>query len=947
MQKKNPTKIKHNENTKRVSRYYFFFISYWGIAFVFVLCLIAVVNAELTECDDGGKGPNELGVDCGGICPYCDHTYEYLGNYPNNRETGYSETLQGIAHDADNWYFTQTTSIWKIPLKEALNSFTGTDPSRGVIRFPMPEALSSCTDRLGKAYSNPTIGRYNHFGDLYYDSENDLLFIPTEGEGCWYQVWNPVLEAYIPNQYPAPSPLIAVFRASDFTFLAYDYLNSQKNAGWCAINPLDKKLYTSNSDISDSVDPPDKTPLIAYDINWQALRNGENGQKHFLGNGHYIILNSESGSPRKVDGYMQGGEFSDDGLLYLVHGKDSGGPGDGGIKVFDTTTWNLVAKSTNEGGTGGFYYQFQHGGRYEEPEGLTYWDLTQDQRASTVSPLLNSQLHVIMLDNDYTSVIGDTSEDDLYLKHYRFAAVTAIGLTKNASERIIHSGDSVTYTYNLTNKATRSVSNVAIMDDTGIMLWYVSGDTNSIFLDPGETWTYTATTTLTTEEYFITNYATATAIDSFSGAPVTATAQETVVVIHPAIKVEKVASSYTDTDVVYTYTVTNTGDSPLKDIQLTDDKICPLYFACPAFQGGDMNDDGILYPGILYPKPPYNTPHTETWTYTAKVPRNKDVPSFATVRGIDPVGKEIVAFSVIKPVKIENTPIAVDDHYFAQEATLLTVNSPGILSNDIDLDPDALLRREIVDYPDFGVLSFPPGVSFAYLPEHAFTGTDTFTYRIYGGNAWSNTATVTIDVLGATHAPVAYDDEFSTSGTLTINPPGVLENDFVQIGKTLTARFIVLPYPGGLTFNSDGSFIYRPRIGWSGTDSFTYVANDGSQDSNTATVTIHVNPVGNILVTSTPPNAMVYLDTVSTGQLTPITLENIESGSHTVYVTLNDYPTPSTKTVDVIAGQTVLVEFVLEKEIPIIPEFPSIILPATIIIGFLGAVLLIQRTRES
>jgi hypothetical protein len=30
----------------------------------------------------------------------------------------------------------------------------------------------------------------------------------------------------------------------------------------------------------------------------------------------------------------------------------------------------------------------------------------------------------------------------------------------------------------------------------------------------------------------------------------------------------------------------------------------------------------------------------------------------------------------------------------------------------------------------------------------------------------------------------------------------------------------------------------------------------------------------------------------------------------------------------------------------LIPEFPSIFLPATMIIGFLGAVLLIQRTRE-
>ena len=34
---------------------------------------------------------------------------------------------------------------------------------------------------------------------------------------------------------------------------------------------------------------------------------------------------------------------------------------------------------------------------------------------------------------------------------------------------------------------------------------------------------------------------------------------------------------------------------------------------------------------------------------------------------------------------------------------------------------------------------------------------------------------------------------------------------------------------------------YEPNQDWNGTDTFTYLANDGSEDSNTATVTITVN----------------------------------------------------------------------------------------------------------
>ncbi len=43
-----------------------------------------------------------------------------------------------------------------------------------------------------------------------------------------------------------------------------------------------------------------------------------------------------------------------------------------------------------------------------------------------------------------------------------------------------------------------------------------------------------------------------------------------------------------------------------------------------------------------------------------------------------------------------------------------------------------------------------------------------------------------------------------------------------------------------MTLNADGSFTYTPAAGFTGTDSFTYLANDGALDSNAATVTIEV-----------------------------------------------------------------------------------------------------------
>ena len=55
------------------------------------------------------------------------------------------------------------------------------------------------------------------------------------------------------------------------------------------------------------------------------------------------------------------------------------------------------------------------------------------------------------------------------------------------------------------------------------------------------------------------------------------------------------------------------------------------------------------------------------------------------------------------------------------------------------------------------------------------------------------------------------------------------------------------PTNGTLVLNSDGSFTYTPNADFSGTDTFTYFANDGTANSNlAATVTITVNPVNDL-----------------------------------------------------------------------------------------------------
>ena len=205
-------------------------------------------------------------------------------------------------------------------------------------------------------------------------------------------------------------------------------------------------------------------------------------------------------------------------------------------------------------------------------------------------------------------------------------------------------------------------------------------------------------------------------------------------------------------------------------------------------------------------------------------------------------------------------PVAADDAYATDEDTLLTVPAPGLLANDTGAE-GATLTVSLVTGPTLGTLVLTPDGSFTYMPNANAFGTDSFTYQAGDGTSLSNAATVTLTINPVNDAPTAADDAYAIypNGTLTIDAPGVLGNDTDVEGDPLTVAVVSDPGNGTLTLNPDGSFLYTPIIGFVGTDSFTYVANDGAADSNVATVTIKVN---------TPPTAAD--DAYATDEDTPL-----------------------------------------------------------------------------
>jgi uncharacterized repeat protein (TIGR01451 family) len=210
----------------------------------------------------------------------------------------------------------------------------------------------------------------------------------------------------------------------------------------------------------------------------------------------------------------------------------------------------------------------------------------------------------------------------------------SLTLTKTVSDSLVRPGDPVTYTYKVTNTGDVGLQLINGGDDLCSPVTFVGGDTNHNGLVDGantaapETWTFTCPATIDSP---VTNHARVIGVDPL-GNQYLATAQASVDVLLSGIALDKTVSNdlvLAGTPVTYTFTVTNTGESPvpandvLANVTLTDTSV-PATSTCdhPSFTGGDTNGDGLL-------------DRTETWAYDCTATISQTTNDTATVQGTD------------------------------------------------------------------------------------------------------------------------------------------------------------------------------------------------------------------------------------------------------------------------------------------------------------------------
>ena len=192
-------------------------------------------------------------------------------------------------------------------------------------------------------------------------------------------------------------------------------------------------------------------------------------------------------------------------------------------------------------------------------------------------------------------------------------------------------------------------------------------------------------------------------------------------------------------------TINAVNDPPIavNDAYTTNEDIA-LNRTTPGVLSNDTDADGDSLTAVKVSEPSHGSVTLNgngSFTYTPNANYN-GTDSF-TYRANDGQANSNTATVTITITAVNDPPVAVNDFYNVVSGGVLTIASPGVLTNDRIANGDPLKAVLVSDVSHCSLILNDDG-SFVYTSTTGYTGTDSFTYRASNGLADSNVATVTI-----------------------------------------------------------------------------------------------------------------------------------------------------------------------------------------------------------
>ncbi|UCE49942.1 MAG: tandem-95 repeat protein [Phycisphaerales bacterium] len=202
---------------------------------------------------------------------------------------------------------------------------------------------------------------------------------------------------------------------------------------------------------------------------------------------------------------------------------------------------------------------------------------------------------------------------------------------------------------------------------------------------------------------------------------------------------------------------------------------------------------------------------------------------------------------VVFLVKTANSPpIAESGSSTTREDTPGSITLAGR-----DEDGDQIVYS-VVTRPTHGQLS-GTAPELIYIPGTNFHGLDSFTFKVNDGKVDSKPATITITVEPVNDQPKANDDTLKALEDAPVATIDVLANDTDPDDEKLVVVNATQGENGSVNIGADSTLVYTPGRNFSGTDIFKYTLSDGKGGTDTATVSVTVEPVNDApSITSRP-----------------------------------------------------------------------------------------------
>jgi hypothetical protein len=277
--------------------------------------------------------------------------------------------------------------------------------------------------------------------------------------------------------------------------------------------------------------------------------------------------------------------------------------------------------------------------------------------------------------------------------------------------------------------------------------------------------------------------------------------------------------------ITVTVTVNSVNDVPVaQDTSLTTDEDASITFTPST---SDVEDSTLTLTATNGSKGSV-TCGVATCTYTPNANANGS-DSF-TYTATDDDGASDTATVGVTINAVNDEPVAQDASADTDEDTAVDV---PITASDVDGDSLTYTPTNGAH----GTVSCDGNVC-TYTPAANFFGTDTFTVLVSDGAGGDDDSVVTVTIRSVNDAPVAQDTSITTDEDtpVTFTPPA---EDVEDAALTFTAT----DGSKGSVSCGTATCTYTPDLNENGSDSFTYTATDDDGASDTATVSVTINPV--------------------------------------------------------------------------------------------------------